>query len=69
MNRRVGVAVAILVVALATLALPPGRSAVASVVGGLQEFFQGGATPGGGRPPIDVDVILDDVDPGSSRRS
>ena len=66
-DRRVAIVVAILLVALAALALPPGRSAVASAVGGLQDFFQGGATPGDGRPPIDIDVILDDVDPGTSR--
>lgn len=66
-DRRVAIVVAILLVALAALALPPGRSAVASAVGGLQDFFQGGATPGDGRPPIDIDVILDDVDPGSSQ--
>jgi hypothetical protein len=67
-SRRWAAAVAIMVVALAVLALPPGRSAVASVVGGLQGFFQGGAAPGGGgRPPLDIDVILDDVAPGTSR--
>jgi hypothetical protein len=66
-GRRVAMVVAIVLVALGALALPPGRSAVASAVGGLQDFFQGGATPGDGRPPIDIDVILDDVDPGTSR--
>ncbi len=66
-SRRIAIVVALVVVALAALTLPPGRSAVGSVVGGLQEFFQGGTTPGGGRLPIDVDVILDDVAPGTSR--
>lgn len=66
-TRRLVAVVTVLVVALAALALPPGRSAIASVVGELQSFFQGGAAPGGGRAPLDIDVVLGDVAPGSSR--
>lgn len=66
-TRRLALAAAVLIVALAVLALPPGRSAIASMVGELQGFFQGGSAPGSARPLLDVDVILDDVAPGTSR--
>ena len=65
--RRLALAAAVALVALMVLAIPPGRSAVASMVGGLQGFFQGGSAPGSARPLLDVELILDDVAPGTSR--